>query len=344
MKKTEIEWCDYTSNPVRAVRSCNGKRGHFCTKLSRGCRRCYSENWNLRFGNGLKYTKVNEKHVEFVLDEKELRRIVISKAAPGSRVFLCDMCDLFHHKISDTFRDAVLATCARRPDLTFLVLTKRPGWMLEYLSDNRRHDILCMYAHLGGDAESHPIVYNAGWPFPNIFFGISAEDQERLEERVKPLMGLAEAGWKTFLSLEPLLGPVDLYKAYGYGKSLQKIDWVIVGGQTGPGAEPMHPDWVRTIRDQCGDANVPFFFKHWGEWLPGDQVLDGPNWRDYANEIIALPVPHRITTNGADVTELAGLWDEPDAQVYRIGRKRAGRMLDGKEHDDASTPIGDEHR
>jgi protein gp37 len=184
---------------------------------------------------------------------------------------------------------------------TFMVLTKRPERMLSWIK--------------GYDQW----LYHAGtMPFinrhPNVWLGVSVENQQAANERI-PLLLQTPAAVR-FISAEPLLGPVDLeeflqyppfhdnYK-FTFGETEWRgLDWVICGGESGPGARVMHPDWARELRDLCQDAEKPFFFKQWGEWLPDDQ-LDASNRRDPMTE--------------SDMT-----W-------VRVGKKAAGRQLDGKE-------------
>lgn len=211
MQKTQIEWADFSSNPIRAINKLNGKRFHFCTKVSAGCANCYSEAINLRFGNGLRYTKENEKNVEFVLDEKELDKIVNSRAPEGSRIFLCDMTDPFHPLVPFKFMDAILAATMFRPDLTFQLLTKRSGRMLEYFARNVKWQILSIYGQMGGDAENHEIGFNAGWPLENLHLGVSIENQKE-DWRVKNLLECPAA--KRFVSYEPAIAPVDFDKTW----------------------------------------------------------------------------------------------------------------------------------
>jgi protein gp37 len=153
-----------------------------------------------------------------------------------------------------------------------------------------------------------------GWPLPNVWLGVSVEDQTRAEERIPDLLATPAA--KRFLSCEPLLGPMHLrcirfpasnrafldatngrtdYPGPHAHPDLAKVDWVICGGESGPNARPMNPGWARLLRDQCQDAGVPFFFKQWGEWQAGDN-----------------DTPHGL-------------------QYYRVGKKAAGAMLDGRE-------------
>lgn len=138
------------------------------------------------------------------------------------------------------------------------------------------------------------------WPLPNVWLGISAEDQPAADERI-PLLLQCPAAVR-FVSCEPLLGPISLGMLgtrENWRPVYDGIRWVIAGGESGPKARPMHPDWVRSLRDQCQEAGVPFFFKQWGEWLPHvDTVRE------------ELPTKDQFT---------------------RVGKKAAGRLIDGRE-------------
>ncbi|NLL18809.1 MAG: DUF5131 family protein, partial [Clostridia bacterium] len=152
----------------------------------------------------------------------------------------------------------------------------------------------------------------------HIWFGVTAENQARADERIPILMQIPAA--VRFVSVEPMLGPVDLLSNDYLGGCIncevcldnpktcinraqdRKIDWVICGGETGPGARPMHPDWVRSLRDQCKEAGVPFFFKSWGDWYP-----DGKGLYHAPSAIFG------------------------DTVVHKLGKKAAGRLLDGQE-------------
>lgn len=147
-------------------------------------------------------------------------------------VFTCSWSDWFH-KDADPHRDEMWAIVRQRPDLYFQVLTKRPQNVLERLPDD----------------------WGAG--YPNVWLGVSAEGQKRANERV-PLLEQIPAAVR-FLSMEPLLGRVVL-------PDTQMIDWIIVGGESGPKARPMDPEWARLIRDYCDERNIPFFFKQWGAY------------------------------------------------------------------------------
>jgi protein gp37 len=160
-----------------------------------------------------------------------------------------------------------------------------------------------------------------------VWVGTSVENQATADERIPALLKIPAA--KRFISVEPMLGPVDFSAFFGgeyVGLPGDKIipnynfgiDWVICGGESGPNARPMHPDWVRDLRDQCVEAGLPFFFKQWGEWIHGNREAEENCM---------------ISPNGADVTELPGLWDEHTITISRVGKKRAGRVLDGRTWD-----------
>ena len=390
---TKIEWCDGTWNPVGARllvdtdRHKAGKTGHACTKVLTGCQHCYAESWNRRFGTGLGFSQAafDKGQVEFFLKEKELQAILRARET-GRSVFVGDMTDLWHPNVPDEWVDRVMAACVLRPDLDFCFLTKRPERMAASLTAQAPTGYMpweCIglvasllnkeYGRRKLDpATLAPIFEGLAWPFPNVYLGMSASNQPDLDAGIGHVMQLAAAGWKTYLSLEPLVGPVDVgrclncwcpYCGHDEGDIEERcvscgkktpawlpicvaqggwhdpdrdtwhspIDAVIVGGETGPGARPMHPDWVRAIRDQCEAAGVPFFFKHWGEWAPF-----GPDWvhraQDFDGRGRALATLADGNTVKCAVRNLSR-HDEPIVHVYRVGRKRAGRLLDGVIHD-----------
>jgi len=200
--------------------------------------------------------------------------------------------DLFHEDVSDRFIDDVMARISQCTEHTFLVLTKRPVYMRK---------IMQQY-----------------YQWPNLWLGVTVCNQQEADEKI-PLLLQTPAAHK-WISIEPMLGPID--KFYGGSWFLNELDAVILGGETGPGARPMHPDWVRSIRDQCHAAGVPFFFKGWGEWVGGDatEILDGrPGWCNYQHGVFS---PNRDKE-----------WNSERVSL-RVGSKKAGRMLDGKEYND----------
>lgn len=342
---TKIEWTDATWNPV------NG-----CSRVSEGCRNCYAERMAARFSRGpelsgklaialndLPYTGFASMtpngprwtgRVE--LDESKLTlpfRWRPQVQGRSRRVFVNSMSDLFHEALPDEAIDRVFAVMALTPRMTYQVLTKRAGRMEQYMAAPRRAKAVAVAM-----LEHNPSALEIGrlrWPLANVVLMVSCEHQAAAEERI-PLLMRAPAILRG-VSMEPLLGHVDIGPFVGikprklssewHGPTLTRgIDWVIVGGESGPGARPMHPDWVRSIRDQCLDAGVPFFFKQWGEWLPADQFgADGDK-------------PTVATTGGARVR---GVWrsgatnglkgEDGYIEAFRVGKKNAWRTLDGDE-------------
>ena len=173
---------------------------------------------------------------------------------------------------------------------------------------------------------------NFQWPLPNVWVGVSVENQARADERIPALLQTPAA--VRFLSVEPLLGSVDLgtwlFERVRVGSPLEGsefdiylrglLDWVIVGGESGSDARPMHPDWVRSIRDQCQDGGVPFFFKQWGECCAYGQMPED-TYREW------------------DIYHGTESWNS-NVPRWRVGRKKAGRILDGRTHDDLPWSTG----
>jgi protein gp37 len=263
------------------------------------------------------------------------------------KIFVNSTSDLFHEWLPDGAIDRIFAVMALCPQHTFQVLTKRPERMRDYLMHmavERVYSIACR--------QDETLADRWFWPPPNVWLGTSCEDQETAGERIPLLLDTPAA--VRFVSCEPLLGPIDLTEVYpvagsenawhalrgiratpdgtaSYGPGL---DWVIVGGESGPNARPMHPEWARSLRKQCETAGVAYYFKQWGEWLPANQ---GPAWRDYENEIC----PHVLAVNGAlsHGDELIGGGAKPRwAPLQRVGKARAGRLLDGREYSQFPLP------
>ena len=273
------------------------------------------------------------------------------------RIFVNSMSDLFHENVPDTWIDQIFAVMALCPQHVFQVLTKRPERMLAYL---QRFATGAEWAsHLSElvDEDDIPLFgedvecgiantingvladgYNVGWPMKNVWLGVSVENQAAAFERV-PLLLRTPAAMR-FISAEPLLGPIKLpYGSLnvGPGSSLQRdqqgwcengLDWVICGGESGPGARPMHPDWARSLRDQCVAAGVPFFFKQWGEYSPKNRREDLPAHPTMVCEAkgdVLLTIEGKIET----LDSCGGVGDH--AVMERIGKKAAGALLDGRE-------------
>jgi protein gp37 len=276
------------------------------------------------------------------------------------RIFISSMSDWMHPDVPDDYRDKMLAVMALTPWHTYYTLTKRADNLLRYAADpgmrSRVNDQICnwLFRVVSADAMNaasawedthYPETAGEGfareWPRPNIILGVTAENQEMLDLRVPLLLRLGALGWRTMVSAEPLLGPLDLHVASnfssgghgpswllpipsGAGGMTATIGFVIVGGETGPGARPMHPDWVRKVRDDCAAAGVPFFLKQLGEWVPSDEVP--------ASQADTYSSKRRGSRQSCKVID--------ETLFVRVGTKAAGRVLDGRTHDARPNPKG----
>lgn len=247
MGSTKIEWADAVWNPVTG-----------CTKVSAGCANCYAERTVNRFGG-----RVHDAEFGEVICYSDRLDQPLHWRKPR-RVFVCSMGDLFHEDVPDRFRDLVFAAMALSPQHTFIVLTKRPQTMFDWFSYSGASRVradrvseACV-DHFYLDADADDPTYP--WPIPNVWLGVSVEDQRAADERI-PLLLKTPAAVR-FVSVEPMLGPVDLRRAFGTNGPrqtfIEQLDWVICGGESGPRARPMNPAWPRALRDQCVVAGVPF--------------------------------------------------------------------------------------
>ncbi|OZF47546.1 DUF5131 family protein [Rhodococcus sp. 14-2470-1a] len=319
--KTGIEWTDATWNPVTG-----------CTKVSPGCDHCYAESIARRFNGTPAY------HAGFEVTLRPERLDQPLRWQKPRRIFVNSMSDLFHESVPDGFIAAVWfvmglsAGCIpeRYRGHTFQILTKRPARMRAWLrkwadvgdpSLPPQHPAAkeCGRAELLVAAEEFiggVILYDwmdgpRYWPavLPNVWLGVSAEDQNWAEIRVPALIETPAV--VRFVSAEPLLGGIDFGAITSPHdedySALDVLDWVIVGGESGHGARPMNPDWARSVRDQCVAASVPFLFKQWGEWAPLDVIAHSDHYASFPG----------------------------GEQVRRVGKKNAGRELDGRTWDEA---------
>jgi protein gp37 len=324
MADSSIEWTDAVWNPVRG-----------CTRVSAGCQRCYAERTAHRFsGPGQPY----EGLVKLVGDEPrwtgkiqlvpEKLREPLSWKKPR-RVFVNSMSDLFHEGVPDEFIDRVFAVMTLAGRHTFQVLTKRPERMRSYLdrlSEMQNHG-LEFWSHTAFSQalmrvsrdNRAPLWPNAklavvdNWPLKNLWLGVSVENQATADERIPHLLATPAA--VRFLSCEPLLGPVRLH---GWCRTCKGFvgtmgakchddtvwpDWVIAGGESGPGARPCRVEWLRSLRDQCAGAGVAYFCKQLGSNPVGD---DFPEERDPETGNRVLPVRQVLTIRdhkGGDIDE-----------------------------------------
>lgn len=306
--KTNIEWTDATWNPVTG-----------CSKVSAGCKHCYAErDWARLSAN------VATRYYGRAFTDVECHRGVLDTPLRWKRprrIFVNSMSDLFHEDVPYEFLDEVFDVMARAPQHVFQVLTKRPERMLAYLVGAE--------ATIRDMVKYEPAAYTMQWPLSNVWLGVSVEDQATADERI-PLLLRTPAAVR-WISAEPLLGPIDLnavallgttFSAIvrgGEDSRVKGIDWVVVGGESGPKARPMHPNWVRSVRDQCAAASVPFLFKQWGEWAP---LADHPEFDLHG--IVKTPLPDGMGPSNAAATN--HVW------LAKVGKKSAGRLLDRVEH------------
>lgn len=333
--QSSIEWTDITWNPTTG-----------CDRISPGCERCYALTMAKRLkGMGqAKYQNDGDPktsgpgfgiatHAEAIMEPLRWRR--------PRRVFVNSMSDLFHAGIQTVDLHLIFGVMAATPQHTYQILTKRHGRMRSLLNDPQFAHMTFHRAKMYG----RPDTAAQTWPLPNVWLGASVEDQKHADLRVPALLDTPAA--VRFLSCEPLLGPVDLTRIAAGSKqqpdmvfdalnqrygvpgrwqadSSARVDWVITGGESGPGARPMHPDWVRVLRDQCTAARVPFLFKQWGAWAPSGYVVIRSR-PDPGSVLVEDPVDehgHRV-------------------EMRRVGKKAAGRELDGRTWDEfPATAVG----
>lgn len=244
---TTIQWTDETWNPTSG-----------CSRVSEGCRHCYIERTPPFRMAGRKLGDPVRLHAKRLYQPMEWRK--------PRRVFVNSLSDLFHDDIPEDFIKEVFTVMAISKRHTFQILTKRPNRMRDILSKWSAEDMYDYWHAFSGEAREVQ-----GWPLPNVWLGVSVEDQKTADERVRKLAYTPAA--VRFVSAEPLLGPVMLSN-YGSGSS---ISWVIVGGESGPKARPCELAWIWSIVAQCKTAKVPCFVKQLGDYVldRNDAGFDG---------------------------------------------------------------------
>jgi len=266
MATSKIEWLASDGMPGMTWNPVTG-----CTPISPGCAHCYARAMARRLAGRCGYPADEPfrvtAHPERALDPLHWRK--------PRRIFISSMGDLFHEEVPTEFLDRIMAVVAMMQEHTFIALTKRPDRMLEYFADPSRRLEIHRWWCTGGMYRAqcdHGEIPETLWPLPNLWLGITAEDQQRANERIPVLLQTPAA--VRFVSVEPMLESVDL------SPWLRSLDWVICGCETGPQARPMEVDWVRDLRDQCQEAGVPFFLK--AMRVDGKVVklpeLDGRKW------------------------------------------------------------------
>ncbi|RQR11316.1 phage Gp37/Gp68 family protein [Burkholderia stagnalis] len=345
-ENSKIEWTDHTFNPFIG-----------CTKVSPGCDNCYAEHlmdkrmhkvvWGPH-GERVRTAastwrqpiRWNAAHAEFFVAHGRRQR-----------VFCASLADVFDNAVPDAWRADLFDLIWNTPNLDWLLLTKRIG------------NVAPMLREIGVDRLPD-----------NVWLGATIVNQQEADRDIPKL--LMTPARVRFLSMEPLLGPVDLTRITIdqqltptvpgrinalstddedlYFQTPHALDWVIVGGESGPGARPMHPNWARSLRDQCAVAAVPFLFKQWGEWHTdafslgtGEPVFrQFGSFQQWVNKAqtwvrggICLDRHGRELRNGGDFMRARDSDDFPVTIMHRTGKKAAGRLLDGRTHDDFPVEV-----
>jgi protein gp37 len=364
---TSIEWTDATWNPITG-----------CSVHSPGCTHCYAmklAGTRMKHHWSRKGLTVDTKAGPVWSGEVRFNEEWLDQPLRWKRprmIFVCAHADLFHEKVPDEWIDRIFAVMALCPQHKFQVLTKRADRMRNYFLSQakvREQEIGQAIIDIANDRWLKDPLAGFGLPLPNIWLGVSVEDQQRADERIPDLLATPAA--VRWLSCEPLLGPVNLNEvpaeAGGNARPLfgplsgycarhhpkrdcgcpqqqAKLDWVVAGGESGADARPMHPDWARSLRDQCAAAGVPFLFKQWGEWLPiFEKPWDAIAAKRWPDPAVQSPFRHVVWSddgweqmngcwNDSDDWYVAPDYQQPEQELAQVGKKAAGRLLDGVEH------------
>jgi protein gp37 len=300
MTTTTIEWtrgddgsAGATWNPVTG-----------CDEVSEGCDHCYAKTFAERWRGVPGHPYEQGFDVRLWPD----RLGIPLRWRKPRRVFVNSMSDLFHAQVPDDFIARTWAVMGTSAAHTFQILTKRPGRMRSLLNSTDFRDMVDEHwARIMVQRPSREQFLFGTWPLPNVWLGTSVESQRWATVRLPQLAETPAA--VRFASCEPLLGPLDIRRWLP-----NALDWVIVGGESGNGARPMWPDWARSLRDQCQDADIAFFFKQWGAWMPAGRGIG--------------MAQHSV---GREVLVGQPLDDLGQRQVMRrVGKGSAGRELDGR--------------
>lgn len=343
---SNIEWCDHTFNPWIG-----------CKAISPACDNCYAAAWAKRYGRDFNTpTLTSGPTWRQALRWNASHEAFFKQHGRRQRVFCASLADVFDNSVEPYWRAALFDLIKATPNLDWLLLTKRIGNAWKMMAD------ACGVS-----------IASARLPLPNVWIGATITSQAEADRDIPKLLDVPAR--VRFLSMEPLLGPVDLTRIDMFGgdaeiyplkgttecvddegepaPNVPALNWVIVGGESGPGARPMHPDWATNLRDQCQAASVPFLFKQWGEWKPISQMEEAEHGVLYKSCVTAKPhedqgnlddiygrrctVPTTIlhadgSTHG--ITEPMAFRQGTEAmQIFRIGKKAAGRLLDSRTWD-----------
>jgi protein gp37 len=342
MNVTKIEWADYTINPIRFVPDGASHSVTMCQKVSPGCHNCYAEGITRRFwpkdadGKFPGYTNLGTTSGKFVLDEKKLKQAL--RHTKPHRIFWGDMTDIFQESVPDEFIDVCMAVCALNTAATHMFLTKRSARMRDYVMRVKRaadNDEWLLQKALDKITDNCGVIEGHAWPLPNVWLGVSCENQEYADKRVPDLLRTPAA--IRFISAEPLLGPIELrniprtpqfYNSpCGWMPWLAiRLHWVITGGESGVGARPMLSNWADGLRLRCQEYGITYFHKQNGEWIDTGH-----------EEFGRLPTGEIAYINSAGMRLPLGTVEVSDEYadvnpVKRVGKNRAGAKLFGHEY------------
>ena len=317
-KTTSIEWTDRTWNPVRG-----------CSRVSEGCRHCYAETLAARFslpGNTFHgFAERTPAGPRWTGEVALLRDRLAEPLAwkQPSRVFVNSMSDLFHESLPDTAIDQVFAAMALAPQHTFQILTKRVGRMRSYLTAEGRHAAIVAAMDMPSwmPARRRFPRVPENWPLSNVWLGPSIENRMAANEHFPLASDLGEQGWHVMVSMEPLLEHVFVSARF---LRLGPQAWVIVGGESGPGARPFDICWARAIVAQCQSAHVPVFIKQLGTHI---HTRNDDGWE--GND-----TPRSWPMDTAFDEDLDGFRDGYQGAPVRV------RLNDRKGSDMAEWPLG----
>lgn len=314
---TKIEWTDATWNPITG-----------CSIVSPGCTNCYAmklAGTRLRNHPSRKGLTRDTKAGPVWTGEVRFNPQWLDEPLRWKKprmIFVCAHGDLFAEGVPDEWIDQVFAIMALAPQHLFQVLTKRPARMRDYLRDgellDRLMSVACRIHSSEGATWSADICIagDRGLPLPNVWLGVSVEDQKRADDRRDLMQGIANSGWRTWVSYEPAIGPVDW-------KGWEFLRWLVSGGESGP--RPTHPGWHRATRDFCASIAIPYLFKQWGTFAP-KRITISEFWNPATARV------GELIANSNDKLEQYPADAGNVVAMRHVGKKEAGRLLDGVEH------------
>lgn len=328
---SKIEWTHRLGTKSEVLNPTTG-----CDKISSGCKFCYAETMHKRL-RGMGQPKYQQPFLGGATYWSEELSKPFKWKKPRT-VFLNSMSDIFHKDITVLQIAEIYAMMMLTPQHTYIVLTKRSDRAMEILKNGAfkfAYYKACNYLHdkyikhLEQEMYQYDEIMDL-WPLKNVWQGISAENQEMFDQRVDDLHH-TEA-WIRVVSIEPQIGPINMFSKFE-SNEFNRF-WIIQGGESGGKARPPHPDWFRTVRDQCKYAGIPYFFKQWGTWAPDvvmntneelAHVFDNLPDPGYPVQIINYEGKHNNQLLMKPITE-------PHIRMLKKGKHKSGNYLDGVQH------------